>query len=133
MTDGLGGPAAARKLCFLILHTGVIELADCAIPILHALTASAMECEVEMYFIGSGVCILSEHGADAVELRELNRSLVTLLDEARDSGIRIYACTSAWQAHLPSGTTLSTRCSGFAGAATYMGRAMDPAWRVLSY
>lgn len=133
MSDDLGAPAAVRKLCFLVLHAGAVDLADCATPVLHALTASAMECEVEMYFIGSGVRILSEHGADAVIARELKRSLATLLDDAHESGIRIHACTSAWKAHLPTGSTLASQCAGFAGAATYLGRAMDPAWRVLSY
>ena len=133
MADDPGAPAAIRKMCFLVLHAGSNDLADCATPILHALTASAMECEVEMYFIGPGVRILSEQGAEAIIAPELKRSVATLLDDAHESGIRLYACTSAWKAHLPGGSKLATRYAGFAGAATYLGRAMAPEWRVLSY
>ena len=125
--------APLRKLCFMVLNSGTSDLGDCATPLMHALTASAMECDVEMHFIGPGVRLLAAGAADSVLAGSPPRPLGALLDEARNSGVRIHACTSAWKAHVPSGSALGPQSAGFAGAATYLGRALDPAWRVLSY
>ncbi len=114
-----------RKLCLLVLHAGTTDAADCTTPIMHALTADAMACEVEVYFIGANVRLLSA---------QMPHSAVSdLLGDAHANGVRIYACTSAWKAHAAAGATLAPWCAGFAGAATYLGRALDPAWRVISY
>ena len=96
-------------------------------------TASAMECEVEVYFIGPGVRLLAQGVAQNVVANDSKKTLAVLLDDAKDSGIRLYACTSAWKAHAPGGATLAPQCAGFGGADTYLGRALDPAWRVLTY
>lgn len=122
-----------RKLCFLVLHSGAGALSDCATPILHALTANAMECEVEMHFIGAGVRLLAAGVAEEVPAGLPPKPLAALLADAHANGVRIHACTSAWKAHAPTGAGLTAYSAGFAGAATYLGRALDPAWRVLSY
>ena len=127
-------PAARlHKLCLLILHTGATDLAECATPLLHALTANAMECEVEIYFIGASVRLLAGDTAASVLAGHPRKPLAALLEEAQASGVRIYACTSAWKTHLAPTAKLARGCAGFAGAATYLGRAMDPEWRILSY
>ncbi|MFN0163085.1 MAG: DsrE family protein [Burkholderiales bacterium] len=126
-----GGPL--RKLCFMVLHCGAGGLDECTIPVLHALTASAMECEVEMHFIGPGVRLLAASIADGVPAKPNTRPLGALLEDARASGISMFACTSAWKAHAHAGATLAAHSAGFAGAATYLGRALDPSWRVLHY
>ena len=35
--------APLRKLCFMVLNSGTSDLGDCATPLMHALTASAMK------------------------------------------------------------------------------------------
>ena len=125
--------APLGKMCLMIMQAGAQDLADCATPLMHALTASAMECEVEVYFIGPGVRLLAQGVAQTVVANDSKKTLAVLLDDAKDSGIRLYACTSAWKAHAPGGATLAPQCAGFGGAATYLGRALDPAWRVLTY
>lgn len=117
----------------MLMQAGTSDLADCVTPLMHALTASAMEAEVEMYFIGPCVRLLAGDTAHNVIAAESQKPLARLLDDARDSGIRLYVCTSAWKAHVPDGTALAAQCAGFGGAATYLGRALDPAWRVLTY
>lgn len=122
-----------RKLCLLVLHTGNADLADCATPISHALTANAMECEVEVYFIGRSVRFLVEAASQPPSGTSQPTPLTAMLEDAYANGIRIFACTSAWKANSLPGEILASRCAGFAGAATYLGRALDPSWRVLSY
>ncbi len=122
-----------RKLCLLVLHTGSADLADCATPILHALTANAMDCEVEVYFVGRNVRLLVEAAPQSPANDRDPTTVSALLEDAYTNGIRIYACTSAWKANTLPGEILAPRCAGFAGAATYLGRALDPTWRVLSY
>ncbi len=122
-----------RKLCLLVLHTGGANLADCATPISHALTANAMECEVEVYFIGRSVRVLVEAESQPPASASQPTPVLAMLEDAYENGVRIFACTSAWKANSLPGEILATRCAGFAGAATYLGRALDPTWRVLSY
>ena len=105
-----------RKLCLLVFHAGAADLADCATPILHALTANALECETELYFIGRSVRLLSGEVAQSVNSGETPKPVSALLDDAHANGIRIYACTSAWKSHVPSGALLAPQCAGFAGA-----------------
>jgi predicted peroxiredoxin len=115
------------------MQAGAHDLADCTTPLMHALTASAMECEVEVYFIGPGVRLLAQGAAQTVVASDSKKTLAVLLDDAKESGVRLYACTSAWKAHAPDGATLAPQCAGFGGAATYLGRALDAEWRVLTY
>ena len=137
MSNAAANAAAAdaplRKICLLVIQAGADDLADCVTPLMHALTASAMEAEVEVYFIGPCVRLLAEGVAQTVIAVESKKPLATLLDDAHESGVRLYACTSAWKAYVPGNATLATQCAGFGGAATYLGRALNPAWRVLSY
>ena len=132
-TNDAAADAPLRKICLLVMQAGADDLADCVTPLMHALTASAMEAEVEVYFIGPCVRLLAEGVAQTVIAVESKKPLAILLGDAHESGIRLYACTSAWKAHVPDGAALAAQCAGFGGAATYLGRALDPAWRVLSY
>ena len=120
-------------LCLLVMQAGSTDLADCATPLLHALTASAMEAEVEIYFVGPCVRLLADRMADTVLAPNTRNTLSALLDDAKASGIRMFVCTSAWKAHVDSSAALAQQSSGFAGAATYMGRALQAHWRVLTY
>jgi uncharacterized protein len=121
------------RLCLLVMQAGSADLADCATPLLHALTANALEADVEMYFVGPCVRLFADRTADEVLARETRKPLTDLLDDAKASGIRIFVCTSAWKAHVASTATLAQQSTGFAGAATYLGRALQPDWRVLTY
>ena len=115
------------------MQAGVVDLADCATPLMHALTASAMEAEVEIYFVGPCVRLLAEHTAEKIAATHSGKPLAGLLNEAKENGVRLFVCTSAWKAYADPAAVLATQASGFAGAATYLGRALDPVWRVLSY
>ena len=121
------------KVSFMVMQAGSRDLADCATVLLHALTANAMDAQVEMYFIGPSVRLLRDQHAESVVVSESGKTLGMMLDDAHDNGIKIFVCTSAWKAHVPSDSSLAKQCSGFAGAATYLGRALDPSWRVLTY
>jgi predicted peroxiredoxin len=120
-------------LCLLVMQAGSADLADCATPLLHALTANAMEADVEMYFAGPCVRLLADDTADKVLARETRKPLSALLDDAKASGVRIFVCTSAWKVHVESTATLAQQSTGYAGAATYLGRALQAHWRVLTY
>ncbi|MET3134479.1 putative peroxiredoxin [Oxalobacteraceae bacterium GrIS 1.11] len=121
------------KLCIIVLNCGGADLRDCAVPIMHAMTARALDCEVEMHFVGRSIRLLSA-GADADLLAPgASRTLAGQLRAAREDGIALFACVAAHRTHGDGVAPLADYCSGFAGATSFLGRALDPEWRVLTY
>ncbi|MEI8036338.1 MAG: DsrE family protein [Betaproteobacteria bacterium] len=116
-----------RKICLWVMHVQADDMEACLLCLRHALVFSAMECEVEIYFMGSAVRLLD------AELPQSAHVWLESIQEAKREGVRIFACTSAWKKfalpdHLPSAF-----CEGLAGSATYLARAMQADWRVLIY
>lgn len=118
-----------RNVCILLLNSGNVDLHDCTMPIMHAMTARALDCKVEMYFVGPAIRLLAaESNADPVA-----PALIEQLRAARQEGIDLFACSTAQRMYIKSDTALANYCSGVAGAASYLARALDPDWRVLTY
>lgn len=124
-----------RRLCIILVNSGSRDPADCAMPIMHALTACALDCEVEMHFAGPAVRLLLGAAPDPAgpESAGVLADLVAQLRGASANGVRLYACPAALRRHASVEAPLADFCSGVAGAATYLGRVLDPEWRTLTY
>ncbi|ENO89152.1 DsrE family protein [Thauera linaloolentis] len=106
----------------------------CATPFHFAAAAAAMDAEVEMYFTARSVQLLLPGVAETLhpgghEAPPLSHFLL----EAVRYGTRLYACPSAMQAHGVKPENLRAEVCGQAGAAAFIGRTLDPAWRTLTF
>lgn len=122
-----------RKVCIILLNSGSIDLRDCAMPIMHAMTARALDCEVEMYFVGPAIRLLTVGDSTDLAALDATHTLREQLRAARQEGIELFACSAAQRTYVKGGMVLADYCSGVAGAASYLARALDPDWRVLTY
>ncbi|MDD3352949.1 DsrE family protein [Zoogloea sp.] len=106
----------------------------CATPFYFAAAAAAMDVNVEMYFTARSVELLREGTAESLEAaRNRGKSVAEFREEALAMGVRMFACPTALISHdIPAGE-LIPRLAGQAGAAAYLGRALDPAWRTLGF
>lgn len=85
-----------------------------------------------MYFVGPAVQLLKRGVAQQLYPGG-ERSVYEFLRHAVEFGVKLYACPGAMQAHGLSREQLVDEVSGIAGAATYLGRVMDPAWKNITY
>jgi predicted peroxiredoxin len=127
-------PDARRRLAILLWAANPSAPAACATPFFHAVTAAAMEIEVEMYFTSGAVRLLVPGVAKALVTDSAGTETVYgFMQRAAELGVKFYACPQAMKAHGidPGGTV--PECSGAAGAAAFVARALDPSWATLTY
>lgn len=99
-------------------------------PLVHALAAQALDCEVEIHFAGPAVRWLVEGVADAARVAPASeKSVGTWLREVAAAGIPLYACGMARAAWIGEHEQLIPECHGLAGATAFVARQIDPAWR----
>ncbi|MDD5181184.1 MAG: DsrE family protein [Gallionellaceae bacterium] len=122
-----------RKVCIILLNSGSVDLRDCAMPIMHAMTARALDCEVEMYFVGPAIRLLTMGDSADLAAPGATHTLREQLRMARQEGIELFACSAAQRTYIKGDMALADYCSGVAGATSYLARALDPDWRVLTY
>jgi predicted peroxiredoxin len=107
---------------------------QCATPFFHAAAAAAAEVEVEVYFTAGSVLLLQPGAAAALHAGDAGTpSILDWMRDAHAHGARFFACTDALAAHGLARDALIAEVSGFAGAAAFMGRALDDAWATLVY
>ena len=104
-----------------------------ATPFFHASAAAAMDAEVEIYFSARSVLLLQPGVADALYASDDRRkSIGAYMREATSFGARFFACGDALAAHgLRPDALLPDVAPG--GAVRFMDRALDPAWRTLTF
>jgi uncharacterized protein len=122
------------RLAILLWATAPDQPHLCATPFSHAAAAAAMDAEVEMYFTAKSVHLLEAGVADAVfpgPGRE--RSVYEYMRHAAALGVKFFACSQALAAHGAANKALIPEVCGYAGAATFAARCLDPAWRTLTY
>ncbi len=108
----------------------------CATPFYFAATAAAMDVEVEMYFTARSVQLLAKGVAETISPSGRPGSepaLAHFVQEASQFGTRFFACPTAMQAHGVSVEMLRAEVTGQAGAAAFIGRTLDPAWKTLTF
>jgi len=105
----------------------------CATPFHFAAAAAAMDAEVEMYFTARSVRLLEGGVAERLVAAPGGAPLADFLLQAHRLGVRLYACPTALQAHGVAESSLRPEVAGQAGAAAFVGRTLDAAWRTLSF
>lgn len=106
----------------------------CAAPFVHATTAAAIDCEVEIHFSGRAVRLLVAGVAESLRpSSEREVSVYHFMRQAADLGVRFVACAMALKAHVAEDERLIPEHAGTAGAAAFVARALDPEWATLVY
>src|SRR5262245_19781062 len=104
-----------------------------AAPFVYALSARALDLEVEMHFTSSAVRWLFEGvAADAFTDHGKTKTVLDFIREAREAGVKMFACAMALGEHR-HGEALVAEVEGIAGAATVMGVAAEAATRSLVF
>lgn len=123
-------PTYYGRIAFLI-WAATPERPDLVVtPLVHALAASALDCQVEIHFAGPAVRWLVEGVADAsyaTPARE--RSIGDWLQKVSAAGIPMFACSMARAAWIGENETLIAQYSGAAGATAFVAHTLDPQWR----
>jgi predicted peroxiredoxin len=124
----------AEKLAILVWATDPGRPELCATPFYFAAAAAAMDVDVEMYFTARSVELLQVGVAEKLEAAAgSGKSVADFRREALAFGVKMYACPTALASHGVATGTLIAAVSGQAGAAAFIGRSLDPAWRTLSF
>ena len=123
-----------RKLA-IIMSMAIPERAEESVmPLVYAAVAAAMDCEVEVHFIGRAVRLLVAGVAAGLDAGEGDgRTVHDYLQEAAQYGARFLACSKALKQHVGADEAKIAGFCGAAGAATVVMRSLDPEWRVLSF
>jgi predicted peroxiredoxin len=112
-------------------HAGGAALA--AAPFVYALTARALELEVEMHFTAEAVRWLVPGVADrAYTDAARSKTVADFIGEAHAAGVKLYACGMALAEHA-RGAPLIAQATGVAGAATVMAATMQAGSRTLVF
>ena len=123
-----------KGLAILICSPGVDRPDLCVTPLVHAIVARAMDCEVEVHFAGPAIRWLVEGVSDArypTPARE--KPIRAFIEEAAASGVRLLACSMARSAWVADGERLVPECAGAVGAASFVARTLDPAWGTMVF
>jgi predicted peroxiredoxin len=123
-----------KKLA-LLLHAARPDQGEtCLMPFVYAMTAAAMDVEVEMHFTGQSVRLLVDGVACNIPTANgPHNTLYDSMQQAAQLGVRFIACSMALQAHVGAHETRIAEFGGVAGAASLILRSLDPEWRLLQF
>jgi uncharacterized protein len=123
-----------QKLAILLWATDPDAPDRCATPFFHAAAAGAMDVEVEVYFTARSVLLLNPERATRIFAGQQDQtSIQDHMQQARSHGAKFLACHDALAAQGLSAETVRAEVNGFAGAAAFMARVLDPEWVTLVY
>ena len=121
-------------LAILLWATGPDVPHLCATPFVHAAAAAAMDIETEIHFAAKSVLLLVEGVAAILYAgNDEKMSVYAHMQQATGFGAKLYACSDALAGHGVARTTLIPEVAGMAGAAAFLGRALDPEWATLVF
>lgn len=124
----------ADKLAILVWAADPGRPELCETPFYFAAAAAAMDVEVEMYFTARSVELLRRGVAEALlAAAGSGKSVADFRREALAFGAKMFACPTALASHGVDAAELISGLAGQAGAAAFIGRTLDPAWRSLSF
>lgn len=104
-----------------------------AAPFVYALSARALDLEVEMHFTSSAVKWLFDGVARSAHTDQAkSRTVLDFIREARRAGVKLFACSMALAEHRQH-EELVAEAEGVAGTATALAAAAEPDARVLVF
>ena len=122
----------AQKLAILVWAADPGRPELCATPFYFAAAAAAMDVEVEMYFTARSVELLRRGVAETLQAAAgSGKSVADFRREAVGFGAKLFVCPTALASHGVG--EVIPGLAGHAGAAAFIGRTLDPAWRTLSF
>ena len=125
---------AAQRLAILLWSARPDDPERCAAPFVYAAVAAAMDCEVEVHFAGPAVTLLLPGVAEtAFPGKERSKSLYQFMQDAAEHGARFVACSMAVSEHLAGRPERIPELDRVVGAASFVQRTLDPAWRTLVF
>jgi predicted peroxiredoxin len=124
---------AAQRLVIVVWSAGPERPVLAAAPFVYALTARALDLDVEMHFTSTAVRWLVPGVADlAATDAARSKTVGDFLREAHAAGARLLACSMALAEHAP-GETLVPECAGRAGAASVVAATIADGTRTLVF
>jgi predicted peroxiredoxin len=122
------------RLAILLWATDPDEPYRCATPFFHAAGAAAMDGEVEVHFSSRSVLLLVEGVASHLHAdAKQDKSIYDHMQQASRLGAKFLACSDALDAQSVNRGALIPEVTGVAGAAAFLGRALDPEWATLVF
>ena len=105
-----------------------------AAPFVYALTARALEIDVEMHFTSSTVrWLFDDDTALAYTDAARSKTVLEFIREVKAAGVRLYACAMALNEQRRNDEALRAELDGMAGAATVIGAAFSGTTRTLVF
>ena len=127
-------PILSDKLALLLWAATPDHPELCVTPLIHALAARALDCEVEIHFAGPAVRLLVAGVADTLYATPAKeKSIGDFLREVAAEDVSLLACSMASAAWIAPNEPLVPQCSGAAGATAFVARTLDPSWRTLVF
>jgi predicted peroxiredoxin len=106
----------------------------CVTPLIHALAARALDCEVEIHFAGPAIRFLVEGVAgDLYPTSSKEKSILDFIHDASAAGVSFLACSMAQANWVNKHERLIPECHGSAGATAFVVRALDSEWKTLVF
>ena len=81
----------------IIMTSGPQQPHRCASPFFLSTIGTVMDSEVSMVFTSDGTLLLKKGVAETVFPREGGKSVAGFLQDAVDSGVKLYACTPSFE------------------------------------
>lgn len=127
-------PVLTDKLALLIWAATADRPELCVTPLVHALAARALDCDVEIHFAGPAVRLLVLDVADNLYATpEKEKSIGDFLRQVAAENVRLYSCSMAKAAWINEDEAMIPQWSGAAGATAFVARTLDPAWKTLVF
>jgi len=104
----------------------------CAAPFVYATAAAASDAEVEIHFAGPA-CDLLVAGVAESAVTAGGKAIYSFMREAAALEVRFLACAMGLARHKAAGKAFIPELTREAGAAAFVARALDPAWRTLVF
>ena len=124
---------AARRIVIVVWSAGPDRPVLAAAPFVYALTARALDLEVEMHFTSTSVRWMLQGVADSAYTDAGHtKTVADFIREAKSAGVRLFACSMALHEHR-RGEALIPECDGQAGAAMVIGTSVEPDCRTLVF
>lgn len=123
-----------RRLLVVLMNTDPRNPEELGAPFYHAAVAAAMDYEVDLVCTAAAGKLMRRGVAEAIRVDPGDpKSLLDWIREAREQGVRLWACPANLGLSGQGTADLIPECSGLMGAATMIQGIMDDDVRVLTY
>lgn len=99
-------------------------------PLVHALAARALDCQVEIHFAGPAARWLVEGiAANSYATPAHEKSILDFLRQLAAEDVQLLICSMAKEAWIKPDEKLIAECHGAVGATAFVARSLDSWWK----